>query len=188
MIQAISRAERFAMLPEDYCLRKQFLLKDVREELSLIISLMRNNPYSSDLKEYVKCIQGEINELGYFCILPNPESPNANQCYQSTLVFLQTLTERDCRNLSLDQYNNIDVFYTLKELVCKNINICNDLLIQFLPNKEKVETEVRKYNKIKIILSKAIITSLTGDDTEVLSRYFIKYTHKITELKERIIL
>ena len=109
MIQVISRAERLNMIPEDYFLRKQFLLKDVKEELSLVISLLRNNPYSSDLLEYVKCIQGEINELGYFCILPNPESPNANQCYQRTLVFLQTLTERDCKNLSLDQYNNIDV-------------------------------------------------------------------------------
>ena len=64
MIQAISRAERLNMLPEDYLLRKQFLLKDVKEELSLVISLVRNNPYSSDLKEYVKMIQNEINELG----------------------------------------------------------------------------------------------------------------------------
>ena len=109
MLQAISRAERFAMLPKDYVLRKQFLLNDSKQELSLVISLMENNPYSSDLLEYVKAIQMEINELGYFCILPNPSSPNANQCYQRTLVFLQTLTERDCKNLSLDQYNNIDV-------------------------------------------------------------------------------
>ena len=109
MIQNISKAERFDMLPQDYILRKQFLLKDIKEEMSLVISLMRNNPYSSDLKEYVKMIQNEINELGFFCILPNPSSPNANQCYQRTLVFLQTLTERDCKNLSLDQYNNIDV-------------------------------------------------------------------------------
>ena len=109
MIQAISRAERLNMIPEDYCLRKQFLLKDIKEEISLVISLMRNNPYSSDLLEYVKAIQMEINELGYFCILPNPSSPNAYQCYQRTLVFLQTLTERDCKNLSLDQYNNSDV-------------------------------------------------------------------------------
>ena len=188
MLQAISRAERLNMLPEDYCLRKQFLLKDIKEEISLVISLMRNNPYSSDLKEYVKAIQMEINELGYFCILPNPSSPNAKECYERTLNFLNTISEKDCISLSADQYNNIDVFDTLGELMCKHINICNDLLIQFLPNKEKVDTEVRKYNKIKIILSKAIITSLTGDDTEVLSRYFIKYTHKITELKQRIAL
>lgn len=188
MLQAISRAERLNMLPEDYCLRKQFLLKDIKEEISLVISLMRNNPYSSDLLEYVKAIQMEINELGYFCILPNPSSPNAKECYERTLNFLNTISEKDCISLSADQYNNIDVFDTLGELMCKHINICNDLLIQFLPNKEKVDTEVRKYNKIKIILSKAIITSLTGDDTEVLSRYFIKYTHKITELKQRIAL
>ena len=188
MIQAISRAERLNMIPEDYCLRKQFLLKDIKEEISLVISLMRNNPYSSDLLEYVKAIQMEINELGYFCILPNPSSPNATECYERTLSFLNTISEKDCISLSADQYANIDVFYTLKELMCKNINTCNNLLIQFLPNKEKVETEIRRYNRIKIILSKAIITSLTGDDTEVLSKYFIKYTHKITELKQRIAL
>jgi hypothetical protein len=151
----------------------------------LIISLIRNNPYSSDLKEYVKMIQGEINELGYFCILPNPESPNAYQCYQRTLVFLQTLTERDCRNLSLDQYNNIDVFDTLRELVCKHINICNDLLIQFLPNKEKVETEFRKYRKLTLIFNKARITSLTSEDEEILLRYFLKYKTKINDLSQR---
>ena len=188
MLQAISRAERLNMIPEDYCLRKQFLLKDIKEEISLVISLMRNNPYSSDLLEYVKAIQMEISELGYFCILPNPSSPNATEYYERTLSFLNTISEKDCISLSADQYANIDVFYTLKELMCKNINTCNNLLIQFLPNKEKVETEIRRYNRIKIILSKAIITSLTGDDTEVLSKYFIKYTHKITELKQRIAL
>ena len=186
MLQAISRAERLNMLPEDYCLRKQFLLKDIKEELSLVISLLRNNPYSSDLKEYVKMIQNEINELGYFCILPNPDSINAIECYERTLNFLNTISERDCISLSADQYANIDD--TLRELMCKHINICSDLLIQFLPNKEKVETEVKEYKKIKNILSKAIVTSLTGDDTEVLSSYFIKYTHKITELKQRIAL
>jgi hypothetical protein len=185
MIQEISSPERLNMLPEDYFLRKQFLLKDIKEELSLVISLIENNPYSSDLKEYVKCIQGEINELGYFCILPNPESPNAYQCYQRTLVFLQTLTERDCRNLSLDQYNNIDVFDTLGELVCKHINICNDLLIQFLPNKEKVETEVREHRKLIKIFNKARITSLTSEDEEILSRYFLKYKTKINDLSQR---
>ena len=188
MIHAISRAERFAMPPADYILRKQFLLNDSKQELSLVISLIENNPYSSDLLEYVKAIQMEINELGYFCILPNPSSPNAKECYERTLSFLNTISEKDCISLSADQYANIDVFDTLRELMCKHINICNDLLIQFLPNKEKVDTEVRKYNKIKNILSKAIVTSLTGDDTEVLSRYFIKYTHKITELKQRIAL
>ena len=103
MLQAISRAERLNMLPEDYFLRKQFLLKDIKEELSLIISLMRNNPYSSDLKEYVKCIQGEINELGFFCILPNPDSVNAENIYQKTLVHMESLTEKDCKNLANDQ-------------------------------------------------------------------------------------
>ena len=188
MLQAISRPERFAMLPQDYILRKQLILKDSKDELSLVISLLRNNPYSSDLLEYVKAVQNQINDLGYFCILPNPSSPNAKECYERTLSFLNTISEKDCISLSADQYANIDVFDTLRELMCKHINICNDLLIQFLPNKEKVDTEVRKYNKIKNILSKAIITSLTGDDTEVLSRYFIKYTHKITELKQRIAL
>ena len=106
MIQVISRAERLNMIPEDYCLRKQFLLKDIREELSLVISLLRNNPYSSDLKEYVKAIQNEINELGYFCILPNPDSINAENVYQRTLIHMQFLTERDCKSLAADQYNN----------------------------------------------------------------------------------
>ena len=185
MIQAISRPERLNMLPEDYCLRKQLILKDSKDELSLVISLLRNNPYSSDLLEYVKAVQNQINDLGYFCILPRPESVNAIECYERTLRFLNTISEKDCISLAADQYNNINVFYTLKVLMCKNINICNDLLIQFLPNKEKVDTEVRRYNRIKIILSKAIVTSLTGDDTEVLSRYFITYANKITELKQR---
>ena len=185
MLQAISRAERFNMLPEDYFLRKQFLLKDVKEEISLIISLLRNNPYSSDLKEYVKCIQGEINELGFFCILPNPGSVNAENIYQKTLIFLQTLTERDCRNLSLDQYDNIDVFYTLEKLMCKNINTCNDLLIQFIPEKEKIETEFRKYRKLILIFNKARITSLTSEDEVILLRYFLKYKTKINDLSQR---
>ena len=185
MLQAISRAERLNMLPEDYCLRKQFLLNDSKQELSLVISLLRNNQYSSDLLEYVKAVQNQINDLGHFCILPRPESVNAKECYERTLSFLNTISEKDCISLSADQYANIDVFDTLGKLMCKHINICNDLLIQFLPNKEKVETEIRKYNKIKVILSKASVTSLTGDDTEILSRYFIKYTHKITELKQR---
>ena len=185
MIQAISRAERLNMIPEDYYLRKQFLLKDIKEELSLVISLLRNNPYSSDLKEYVKCIQNEINELGYFCILPNPDSVNAKQCYQQTLVFLQALKERDCRNLSLDQYNNINMFYTLKKLVCKNIDVCGDLLIQFIPEKEKIETEFRRYRRLILIFNKARITSLTSEDEEILSRYFLKYKTKINDLSQR---
>ena len=185
MIQGISKAERFAMLPEDYFLRKQFLLNDSKQELSLIISLVRNNPYSSDLLEYVKMVQNQINELGYFCILPNPESPNANQCYQRTLVFLQSLTERDCRNLSLDQYNNINVFYTLKKLVCKNIDICNDLLIQFIPEKEEIEKEFRRYRKLILIFNKARITSLTSEDEVILLRYFLKYKTKINDLSQR---
>ena len=185
MIHSISKVERFTMLPEDYILRKQLLLKDSKEELSLVISLLRNNPYSSDLLEYVKMIQNQINELGYFCILPNPESPNANQCYQRTLVFLQTITERDCRNLSLDQYNNIDVFDTLGSLVCKHAKKCSDLLIQFLPNKEEINEEIRKFEKLILIFNKARITSLSSDDEEILSRYFLKYKNKIKELKER---
>ena len=188
MLQNISRAERLNMIPEDYKLRKQFLLKDCKEELQTILSVMKNNPYSSDLLEYSKSIQNEINDLGYFCIMPRPESVNAKECYERTLSFLNTISEKDCISLSADQYANIDVFDTLEKLMCKHINICNDLLIQFLPNKEKVDTEVREYNKIKNILSKAIVTSLTDDKTEVLSEYFIKYTHKITELKQRIAL
>ena len=188
MIQAISRDERLNMLPEDYCLRKQFLLKDIKEEISLVISLMRNNPYSSDLLEYVKAIQMEINELGYFCILPNPSSPNANQCYQRTLVFLQTLTERDCKSLATDQYNNIDIFDLLGEAICFHHNKVRDLLIQFLPDTEKVNTELAKYEKYLAIFKKAQLTSLTGEETEILNKYFIKYTHKITELKQRIAL
>ena len=185
MIQGISKAERFAMLPEDYVLRKQFLLNDSKQELSLVISLMRNNPYSSDLKEYVKMIQNEINELGYFCILPNPSSPNAKECYERTLSFLQSLTEDDCKNLSKDQYNGIDVFDTLGELVCKHINKVNDLLIQFIPEKEKIETEFRKYRKLILIFNKARITSLTSEDEEILLRYFLKYKTKINDLSQR---
>ena len=188
MIQAISRAERLNMLPEDYVLRKQFLLNDSKQEISLVISLMRNNPYSSDLLEYVKAIQMEINELGYFCILPNPSSPNAKECYERTLSFLQSLTEDDCKNLSKDQYYNIDVFDTLGELVCKHINKVNDLLFQFIPEKEKIETEFKKYRKLILTFNKARITSLTSEDEEILNKYFIKYTNKITELKQRIAL
>ena len=185
MIQAISRAERLNMIPEDYCLRKQFLLRDCKEELQTILSVMKNNQYSSDLLEYSKNIQNEINDLGYFCILPRPDSPNAEQCYERTLEFLKSITEITCRDLALDQYNNIDVFYTLKELMCKNINICNDLLIRFLPNKEKVETEVRRYRKLILIFNKARITSLTSEDEEILSRYFLKYKTKINDLSQR---
>ena len=186
MIQAISRAERLAMLPEDYFLRKQFLLNDSKQELSLVISLMRNNPYSSDLLEYVKAIQMEINELGYFCILPNPSSPNAEQCYERTLKFLKSLTEITCRGLALDQYYNIDVFDTLGELVCKHINKVNDLLIQFIPEKEKIEEEIRKYNKLKVIFSNAIaLKAISNEDTDILNKYFIKYSTRIMELKQR---
>ena len=185
MIQSISKAERFAMLPQDYILRKQFLLKDSKEEISLVISLLRNNPYSSDLLEYVKCIQAEINELGYFCILPNPSSPNAKSVYERTLNFLNTISEKDCVSLSADQYANIDMFDTLGELVCKHINACNDLLIQFIPEKEKIKTEFRKYRKLIKIFNKARITSLTGDDEEILSKYFLKYKTRINDLSQR---
>ena len=185
MIQEISKAERFAMLPEDYLLRKQLLLNDSKQELSLVISLMRNNPYSSDLLEYVKMIQSEINELGYFCILPNPNSVNAKECYERTLNFLNTISEMTCRELSLDQYHNIDVFDTLGELVCKHINKVNDLLIQFIPEKEKIETELRKYRKLILIFNKARITSLTSEDEEILLRYFLKYKTKINDLSQR---
>ena len=188
MIQAISRAERLNMLPEDYCLRKQFLLRDIKEELSLIISLLRNNPYSSDLKEYVKMIQNEINELGYFCILPNPDSINASQCYQRTLVFLQSLTERNCRDLSLDQYNNIDIYDLLGEAICLHHNKVRDLLLQFLPKKELVNEELAKYEKYLAVFKKAQITSLNDDEVEVLNKYFVKYKNKIIELKGRVAL
>lgn len=185
MIQEISKAERFAMLPEDYLLRKQLILKDSKDEISLVISLLRNNPYSSDLLEYVKAVQNQINELGYFCILPNPDSVNAKECYERTLSFLQSLTEMTCRKLSLDQYNGIDVFDTLGELVCKHINKVNDLLIQFIPEKEKIETEFRKYRKLVLIFNKARITSLSNEDQEILSRYFLKYKTKINDLSQR---
>ena len=189
MIQAISRAERFNMLPEDYLLRKQFLLNDSKQELSLAISLMRNNPYSSDLLEYVKAIQMEINELGYFCILPNPSSPNAKEYYERTLEFLKSITEMTCRNLALDQYNGIDVFDTLGELVCKHANLTRDILIQFLPQKAQIEEEIRKYNKLKVIFSNAIaLKALSNEDTDILNKYFIKYSTRIMELKQRIAL
>ena len=185
MIQGISRAERLNMLPQDYILRKQLILKDSKDELSLVISLLRNNPYSSDLLEYVKTIQNQINDLGYFCILPRPSSVNAIECYERTLSFLQSLTEMTCRGLALDQYYNIDVFDTLGELVCKHINKVNDLLIQFIPEKEKIETELKEYRKLILIFNKARITSLTSEDEEILSRYFLKYKTKINDLSQR---
>ena len=185
MIQGISRPERFEMLPEDYFLRKQLILKDSKDELSLVISLLRNNPYSSDLLEYVKAVQNQINDLGYFCILPRPESINAKECYERTLEFLKSITEMTCRNLALDQYYNIDVFDTLGELVCKHIHKVNDLLIQFIPEKEKIETEFRKYRKLILIFNKARITSLTSDDEVILLRYFLKYKTKINDLSQR---
>ena len=185
MIQGISRAERLNMLPEDYVLRKQFLLNDSKQELSLVISLIENNPYSSDLLEYVKMVQNQINELGYFGILPNPESPNANQCYQRTLVFLQTLTEKDCKNLANDQYHNIDIYDLLGEAICYHHNKVRDLLLQFLPNVEEVNKEFAKYEKYLAIFKKAQLTSMTTDEAEILNKYFIKYKNKIIELKER---
>jgi hypothetical protein len=184
MIQAISKAERLNMLPEDYFLRKQFLLKDIKEELSLVISLVRNNPYSSDLKEYVKMIQGEINELGFFCILPNPDSVNAERVYQQTLVHMQFLTDRDCRSLAADQYTNID----LGKAICLHYNKVRDLLLQFLPNEEEVNKEFAKYEKYLAIFKKARLTSMTTDEAEILNRYFVKYKSKIMELKERVTL
>ena len=188
MLQNISRDERLNMLPEDYFLRKQFLLRDIKEELSLVISLMRNNPYSSDLKEYVKCIQGEINELGFFCILPNPDSVNAERVYQQTLVRMQFLTDRDCKSLAADQYTNIDIYDWLGEAICYHHNKTRDLLIQFMPNIEKVKEEIAKYEKYLAIFKKAKLTSMTTDEAEILNKYFIKYTTKITELKQRIAL
>ena len=189
MIQEISKAERFAMLPEDYFLRKQLILKDSKDELSLVISLLKNNPYSSDLLEYVKAVQNQINDLGYFCILPRPESVNAKECYERTLSFLQSLTEDDCKNLSKDQYNGIDVFDTLGELVCKHANLTRDILIQFLPQKAQIEEEIRKYNKLKVIFSNAIaLKALSNEDTDILNKYFIKYNTRIMELKEIIAL
>ena len=185
MIQEISRAERLNMLPQDYILRKQFLLRDIKEELSLVISLLRNNPYSSDLKEYVKAIQNEINELGYFCILPRPESVNAIECYERTLKFLNTISEKDCISLAADQYNNIDIYDLLGEAICAHHNKVQDLLIQFLPKQELIDEEIAKYNKYLAVFKKAQLTSLTNDETEILNKYFVKYTHKITELKQR---
>ena len=188
MLQAISRAERLNMLPEDYCLRKQFLLKDIKEELSLIISLVRNNPYSSDLKEYVKMIQNEINELGFFCILPNPDSVNANQCYQQTLVHMKFLTEKDCKNIANDQYHDIDIYDLLGEAICLHHNKVRDLLLQFLPNEEEVNKEFAKYEKYLAIFKKAQLTSMTTDEAKILNKYFVKYKSKIMELKERVTL
>ena len=185
MIQEISRAERLNMLPEDYFLRKQFLLNDSKQELSLVISLIENNPYSSDLLEYVKMVQNQINELGHFCILPNPESPNAKECYERTLNFLNTISEKDCISLSADQYNNIDIYDLLGEAICYHHNKTQDLLLQFMPNIEKIKEEIAKYEKYLAIFKKARLTSMTTDEAEVLNKYSIKYKNKIIELKER---
>ena len=188
MLQKISSHERLNMLPEDYFLRKQFLLRDIKEEISLVISLLRNNPYSSDLKEYVKEVQNEINELGLFCILPNPGSVDAENVYQRTLIHMKSLTERDCRNLAMDQYANIDIFSLLGEAICYHHNKVQDLLIQFMPKQELANEEIAKYNKYLAAFEKAQLTSLTGDEAEILNNYFVKYTHKIMELKERVAL
>ena len=185
MIHSISKVERFTMLPEDYILRKQLILKDSKDELSLVISLLRNNPYSSDLLEYVKMIQNQINELGFFCILPNPDSVNAENVYQRTLIHMQFLTERDCKSLAMDQYNNIDIFDLLGEAICAHHNKVQDLLIQFMTNIESVNEEFAKYEKYLAIFKKAQLTSLTGEETEILNKYFVKYKNKIIELKER---
>ena len=185
MLQAISSQERLKMLPEDYFLRKQFLLKDIKEELSLVISLLRNNPYSSDLKEYVKMIQGEINELGFFCILPNPDSVNAENIYQRTLIHMKFLTEKDCRNLAMDQYNEIDIYDLLGEAICYHHNKTRDLLTQFMPNIEKAKEEFAEYEKYLAVFKKTQITSMTTNEAEILNKYFIKYKNKIIELKER---
>ena len=187
MIQAISRAERLTMLPEDYVLRKQFLLNDSKQELSLVISLMRNNPYSSDLLEYVKAIQMEINELGYFCILPNPSSPNAIKCYERTLNFLNTISEKDCISLSADQYNEIDIYALLGEAICYHHNKIMDMLIQFLPSIEKAKEEIAEYEKYLAIFKKAQLI-MTADEAEILNKYFVKYQTKIMKLKQRIAL
>ena len=188
MIQEISRAERLNMLPQDYILRKQLILKDSKDELSLVISLLRNNPYSSDLLEYVKAVQNQINDLGYFCILPRPESVNAIECYERTLSFLNTISEKNCISLSADQYNGIDIYDLLGEAICYHHNKTRDLLIQFMPNIEKAKEEFAKYEKYLAIFKKAQLTSMTTDEAEILNKYFIKYTTKITELKQRIAL
>ena len=185
MIQAISRAERLNMLPEDYCLRKQLILKDSKDELSLVISLLRNNPYSSDLLEYVKAVQNQINDLGYFCILPRPESVNAIECYERTLSFLNTISEKDCISLAADQYKIYDIYSLLGEAICAHHNKVQDLLIQFMPKQELIDEEIAKYNKYLAVFKKAQLTSLTNDETEILNKYFVKYAKKITELKQR---
>ena len=187
MLQTISSQERLNMLPQDYILRKQLTLKDSKDELSLVISLLRNNPYSSDLLEYVKAIQNQINDLGYFCILPRPNSVNAENIYQRTLIHLQSLTERDCEKLATDQYNEFDIYVLLDEAICYHHNKTVDLLIQFAPNIEKAKEELAKYEKYLAIFKKAQLT-MTADEAEILNKYFIKYTHRITELKQRIAL
>ena len=69
--------------------------------------------------------------------------------------------------------------------MCFHHNKVRDLLIQFLPDTEKVNTELAKYEKYLAIFKKAQLTSLTGEETEILNKYFIKYKNKIIELKER---
>ena len=186
MIQAISRAERLNMLPEDYKLRKQFLLKDCKEELRTLLSVMKNNQYSSDLLEYSKNIQNEINDLGYFCILPRPDSPNAMSVYERTLKFLKNITEEDCDMLAVDQYANIDVYDLLGEAVCLRHNKIRDLLLQFFPDTKEVEEELEKYKKYLEVFKKASVTSMTTDEADTLSKYFLKYQTKIIELRQRI--
>ena len=186
MLQAISRAERLNMLPEDYKLRKQFLLKDCKEELQTILSVMKNNPYSSDLLEYSKSIQNEINDLGYFCIMPRPDSPNAVECYNRTLKFLKNITEEDCDMLAIDQYANIDIYDLLGETICLHHNKVRDLLLQFFPNTQEVNEELEKYKKYLEVFKKASKTSMTGDEAEILNKYFLKYQTRIIELRQRI--
>ena len=85
----------------------------------------------------------------------------------------------------MDQYHNLDMFDTLGELVCKHINKVNDLLIQFLPKREEINEEIRKYKKLVIIFNKARITSITNSDEEILNKYFLKYKTRINELSQR---
>ena len=98
---------------------------------------------------------------------------------------MKFLTERDCRNLAMDQYNGIDIYDLLGEAICYHHNKTRDLLLQFMPNIEEAKEEFAKYEKYLAIFKKAQLTSMTTDEAEVLNKYFIKYKNKIIELKER---
>ena len=87
--------------------------------------------------------------------------------------------------LAVDQYANIDVYDLLGKAVCLHHNKVRDLLLQFFSNTKEVNEELEKYKKYLEVSKKASKTSMTGDEAEILNKYFLKYQTKIIELRQR---